>query len=132
MAKDDDRKTVRGVPDYEWDQAVASAGRHDQNIGQWLTEAIREKLAREREPIDATPAQISAWRLSIVEVHALWETHRWAAETRRGRYKGRIPDKALARLRPALEAVMDPLPARQTKRLTASDTRPSDGSSDNV
>jgi hypothetical protein len=128
MAKDDDRTTVRGVPKYEWSQAVASAKRHDQAIGEWLTDAIREKLAREHEPIDATPAQVSAWRLSIVEVHALWETHRWAAETRRGRYKGRIRLKDLARLRPALEAVTEPLPPRQTKRLTASDTPP--GASD--
>jgi hypothetical protein len=122
MAKDDDRKTVRGVPDYEWDQSVASAGRHGQKHGQWLTEAIRMKLAAEHEPIgQPTDAQVSAWRLSIVEVHALWETHRWAAETRRGRYKGRIRLKDLARLRPALEAVTEPLPVRQTKRLTASD-----------
>jgi hypothetical protein len=43
---------VRSMDKADTDDAVAAAGRADQTTAEWLTDAIREKIARERERVE--------------------------------------------------------------------------------
>jgi hypothetical protein len=46
---------VRSMDKADTDEAVAAARRAKQTTAEWLTDAIREKIARERAPIADSP-----------------------------------------------------------------------------
>jgi hypothetical protein len=106
----DKMRSLRGCPDYEWEQAVAAAARvkpRKQLVGEWIADAIRLKLAAEREPIAGVVEQrrpLAPW----LQQHPLslpdaLELALKLADQRGGKAKGRIQQRRLRALNAALD-----------------------------